>query len=165
MYDPLSDIHHYAENLTISQVVKFFEKKELGITRPMIQNYIRDGLLPPPVNKRFYTHRHLAALVLIDYLKNVFGIGNIKEAIAPFITDDGLDLGVYRALLMNLEIVSVKWRAAVAPAVIKPEIHNRPKSAPPVTLEMDKEAVKNFSTLLLMAHTVDLKALSGMDKS
>jgi DNA-binding transcriptional MerR regulator len=99
MHDPLHDIQHYGKNLTITQVIKFFEKININITRPMIQNYIRMNLLPNPVNKRFYTHKHLAALVIIDYLKSVFEINDIKAALLPYMDREGLPLEVYNKLI------------------------------------------------------------------
>ncbi|MDR1663569.1 MAG: DUF1836 domain-containing protein [Clostridiales bacterium] len=143
MYDPLNDIQHYGKNLTIAQVVKFFEKKELGVTRAMIQNYIRDGLLPPPVNKRFYTHKHLAALVVIDYAKTVFGIGEVKVALTPLMDGEGLPLEIYSRLIGDLASVSLRWKETVGTNIFK------------------TESEKTFSALLLMAHAADLKALAG----
>jgi DNA-binding transcriptional MerR regulator len=99
MVNPLHDIHNYGKNLTITQVVKFFEKINGTITRPMVQNYIRAGLLPPPVNKRFYTHKHLAALVIIDYLKSVYGIDEIRSALLPHMDGEGLPLDTYNGLI------------------------------------------------------------------
>jgi DNA-binding transcriptional MerR regulator len=136
MYDPLSDIHHYGQHLTISQVVKFFAKKEMNITRAMVQNYIRAGLLPPPVNKRVYTHKHLAALVVIDHLKGVFEMSDIKEALAPLMDGEGLPLPAYTALVRSLETISARWRESVAPEL------------------------PDGGAALLMAHAADLKALA-----
>ena len=95
MNNPLSDIRHYSPKLTISQLIKFFEKKEISLTRGMVQNYIRDGLLPPPVDKRFYTHKHIAALVVICKLKAVFDIPAIQKALVPLMDDEGLPLELY----------------------------------------------------------------------
>ena len=95
MTNPLSDIRHYSPKLTISQLIKFFEKKEMNLTRGMVQNYIRDGLLPPPVDKRFYTHKHIAALVVICKLKTVFDIPTIQKTLVPLMDDEGLPLEVY----------------------------------------------------------------------
>ena len=95
MTNPLSDIRHYSPKLTISQLIKFFEKKEMNLTRGMVQNYIRDGLLPPPVDKRFYTHKHIAALVVICKLKTVFDIPTIQKTLVPLMDDVGLPLEVY----------------------------------------------------------------------
>jgi len=111
--NPLSDIRQYNPNMTISQVMKFCEKKGMNITRAMIQNYIRDGLMPSPVNKRFYTHNHLAALALIDKLKTVFEISAIKEALTPFLDNEGIPLETYTTLIekageLTHEILSQK---------------------------------------------------------
>lgn len=142
MYDPLSDIHQYAKYLTIAQVVKFFEKKVIGVTRPMIQNYIRDGLLPAPVNKRFYSHKHLAALVIIDYVKTVLPIDEVKAALQPFMDDEGLSLETYAWLISALNEVSARWRETVAPVIF------------------NNETPTIKSALLLAAHAADMRALS-----
>jgi len=108
MIDPLSDINQYGKNLTIAQAVKFFEKKGLKISRAMIQNYIRDGLLPPPAGKRIYTRGHLAALVVIDRLKTVFEMNEIKAAILPHLDGEGMPLDFYYGLLDSLSKIEIE---------------------------------------------------------
>jgi len=103
--------------MTISQVLKFCERKNMGITRGMIQNYIRDGLLPPPVNKRQYTHKHLAALAMIDRLKTVFDMPTIREALTPYMDEEGLPTEVYSTLMDKLTGMEAKWQASIAPAL------------------------------------------------
>jgi len=117
MTDPLKDIRHYSPTMTISQVMKFCEKKSLGITRAMIQNYIRDGLLPPPVKKRFYTHKHLTVLTLIDRLKMVFDIPTIQKALAPYMDSEGLSIETYTRLMSGTEDVTRKWLTTAADAL------------------------------------------------
>ena len=114
MTDPLNDIRQYPENMKISQVMKFFEKKGIGITRAMIQNYVRDGLLPPPVNKRIYTHKHLAALITIDRLKTVFDMPTIHAILMPHIDNEGLPLAAYEQLMQKTEALTSKWLAEAA---------------------------------------------------
>ena len=109
MTDPLADIRQYSPTMTISQVIKFCEKKGLRITRAMIQNYIRAGLLPPPVNKRLYTHKHLALLAVIDRLKTVFDIPAIGAALAPFTDDEGLPLDIYAEITKKTEVLMQKF--------------------------------------------------------
>ncbi len=54
--DPFSSIHSYKEGLTISQVIKYFQKQEIDtFTKTMIQNYVRINVLPPPKDKRYYS--------------------------------------------------------------------------------------------------------------
>jgi DNA-binding transcriptional MerR regulator len=114
MNDPLYDIRHYSPTMTISQVLKFCEKKGLDISRAMIQNYIRDGLLPPPVKKRLYTHKHLAALVMIVHLKAVFDMPVIHKVLGPYIDDEGLPLEIYSNLFEKLHILTQEWEGLVS---------------------------------------------------
>jgi len=117
MNDPLQDIRHYSPKMTISQVLLFCERKSMGITRGMIQNYIRDGLLPPPQNKRHYTHKHLAALTMIFRLKSVFDMPTIKEALEPYMDEDGLPIDMYEEMTNKLTSMVTKWRTSIAPAL------------------------------------------------
>ena len=108
MTNPLDDIRHYSPKLTISQLIKFFEKKKMSLTRGMVQNYIRDGLLPPPAGKRFYTHKHIAALVVICKLKTVFDIPTIQKSLVPLMDDEGLPLEIYSQLMDRVLILNEK---------------------------------------------------------
>ena len=117
MINPLSDIRHYSPTMTITQVLKFCEKKEMNITRSMIQNYIRDGLMPPPVNKRQYTHKHLTLLAMIDRLKTVFDMPTIQAALKPYVDDDGLSVETYMELAGGAEALLNKWFAAAGEAL------------------------------------------------
>ena len=107
MKDILADIHQYSHNLTISQVVSFFERRGITITRSMIQNYVRDGLLPPPLNKRHYTHKHLAVLALTATLKTVYEMPEIRTALAPLTDKEGIPIEKYKELLNKVEGLSI----------------------------------------------------------
>ena len=139
MVDPLHDIHHYSPTLTISQVLKFCEKKDLPLSRPMVQNYIRDGLLPPPVNKRIYTHKHLAALVMICRLKTVYDMPAIKAALEPHMDAEGLPLETYRWLIGKQKEIRELWLEKVAPNIAA--------------------EAEDSQGLLIMAHVVEIKDL------
>ncbi|MGL4738100.1 MAG: DUF1836 domain-containing protein [Cellulosilyticaceae bacterium] len=76
------------EEMTISQVIKFFGKYDLQFTKTTIQNYIRIGLLPGPVQKRYYTENHLMILFLIYHLKEGFSLEEIKKVFAPILKDE-----------------------------------------------------------------------------
>jgi DNA-binding transcriptional MerR regulator len=113
-HDPLHDIHHYSPTLTIAQLLKFSERKGLNITRPMVQNYIRDGLLPPP-NGRLYTHKHLAALVIIQQLKTVFDMPTIKKTLTPYLDNEGLPLEIYNRFWDAATLAQTQWVAHIPP--------------------------------------------------
>lgn len=113
MQDVLQDIHQYNHHFTISQVVTFFERKGLVITKSMIQNYVRDGLLPPPVNKRYYTHKHLAVLSLVVKLKTVYEIAEIIKVLRPLMDSEGIPLEVYRECIRESSNVSLPQNVGV----------------------------------------------------
>ncbi len=76
-------------NLYMDQVVILIEKQlgvflykegERIITPAMINNYVKLGMIPPPVKKR-YCRTHLAYLIMICLLKQVLTISGIKDLI------------------------------------------------------------------------------------
>ena len=131
MQDILHDIRQYSHHLTISQVVTFFDRKGLIITRSMIQNYVRDGLLPPPVNKRHYTHKHLATLALIVKLKTVYEMPHIKALLQPLMDNEGLPLEIYHQCIQGTE--GFRFQQDL------------------------QQGFEHMDTLVLMAHSIDLK--------
>jgi len=140
MTDPLQDIHHYSPTLTIAHVIKFCEKKALPVSRPMVQNYIRYGLLPPPLNKRIYTHKHLAAIVMICRLKAIYDLPTIKAALGPHMDDEGLPLETYKWLVRKQKETQDLWLKHVAPNIAQED--------------------EDSHALLIMAHTADIKDLT-----
>lgn len=82
--------------LYISQIEEFFDKK-LGkgmaddeerktISKTMIQNYIKDGLLMPPEGK-CYNRSHVILLILIYSMKSILSIKDIKKLLSPILAD------------------------------------------------------------------------------
>lgn len=49
------------------------DPSELPLTRSMVNNYVKQKIIPAPVNKR-YQRQHLALLILIYALKKVFSL-------------------------------------------------------------------------------------------
>ena len=107
MQDILKDIEQYNPQLTISKVIALFERKGLTVTKSMIQNYVRDGILPPPVNKRYYTPKHLAVLVLVNKLKTVYELAYIKAVLTPLMDKEGIPLEIYRQCIQKTEIITL----------------------------------------------------------
>lgn len=48
-----------------------------GLTAAMVNNYVKLGVIPPPVKKK-YTRPHLAQLLMICVLKSVLPIDSVK---------------------------------------------------------------------------------------
>lgn len=94
LYDniKLEEIPEY--RLYISQIEEFFEKK-LGkgtgddedrktISKTMIQNYIKDGLIMPPEGKS-YNRNHVILLTIIYNLKSILTIKDIRKLLSPIL--------------------------------------------------------------------------------
>jgi len=52
------------------------------LTKTMINNYAKNHLLPPPVNKK-YTQDHIILLIYIYYLKSFLSISDIQTMLKP----------------------------------------------------------------------------------
>lgn len=77
------NLETFNEEMTISQVIKFFGRYNIAFTKTMIQNYIRIGLLPGPVEKRYYVKEHLILLFLIYNLKESFSLEELRAVFSP----------------------------------------------------------------------------------
>ncbi|MDL2324207.1 DUF1836 domain-containing protein [Ruminococcaceae bacterium OttesenSCG-928-A16] len=61
---------------------------ERPITAAMINNYVKHKLVPPPEKKK-YTNRHLASLIVISILKNVLSMAEIEALIDKVSAEHG----------------------------------------------------------------------------
>ncbi len=80
--------------LYMDQVTTFMDRElanmkrdpdEKILTKTMINNYTKSGLLPPPEKKK-YSRDHLFALIFIYYMKDFMSISDIKKVMNP-VTD------------------------------------------------------------------------------
>lgn len=73
------------------------------LTKTMINNYVKNNLLPPP-DKKKYTKEHILTLAFIYYFKNILSISDIQKLLKPILDHyfgktDNLDLeDVYTAI-------------------------------------------------------------------
>ncbi|MDR2940204.1 MAG: DUF1836 domain-containing protein [Clostridiales bacterium] len=117
------DLDKYTPNMTISKVIKFFERYGVLFTKTTIQNYVRVGVLPEPYNKRYYQKKHMVILLLVYDLKNIFSLDNLKELVAPlFDADDADCLAVidYFNNIFNNEIKSGSYALSNDPGAFAP---------------------------------------------
>lgn len=77
----IPDIDLYMDQITtlFEEKLKTYKKDENDklLTKTMINNYTKDGLIPPPVKKK-YSKNQIILLIMIYYLKNIISINNIK---------------------------------------------------------------------------------------
>ena len=69
--------------LYLEQVVKYINEFLLAvgcaeITTSMVSNYVKKGIIPPPVKKQYYADQ-IAYLIFIAFIKNVISLENIVE--------------------------------------------------------------------------------------
>lgn len=152
-----------SDELTISQVVKFFEKQGKSFTKTMIQNYVRVGVLPPPLDKRYYTKDHLILLTLIDNLKEIYSLEKIKDVLLPIgknpeLFDDDIikTTDVYKNYLAMRTEALGKWKESLPGLLDKIEgllIEDKVN-------ESEKNAAAAFMVALtIMTETIAMKDL------
>jgi len=84
----LANIHNYNSEMSISQVIRFFDTFGMNFTKTMIQNYIRVGVLPVPVKKRYYVKSHLILLAMIYELKEIYSLPEIEQLFKSYVDLD-----------------------------------------------------------------------------
>lgn len=66
------------------------EKKEKAVTKTMINNYVKNGVIKPPVAKK-YNRSHIAHLFVIFILKQIYSIDEIKKLLKLAIETSPVD--------------------------------------------------------------------------
>lgn len=90
-WEELPDLELYMDQV-LSLIERYlgsypgFDRK--GLTASMVNNYVKLGVMPPPVKKR-YTRVHLAHLIMICLLKSSLPIERIKGLILRSIRNGG----------------------------------------------------------------------------
>ena len=78
-WEEIPDIDLYLDQ-TVTILEKYLEsyvdEDEKIITKTMINNYVKQQLLEPPVNKK-YNREHIANLFIICILKQIFSINDL----------------------------------------------------------------------------------------
>ena len=82
-------------DLYMDQVTTFMDSHLAGtrrhaedkvLTKAMINNYAKNNLLPPPVNKK-YSKNHILQLIYIYYMKSLLSINDIAATLDPVSSD------------------------------------------------------------------------------
>jgi len=89
-FDDLKDLRNYTA-FSVSQVVAYFERHGIAITKTTIQNYVKIGLLPPADSKKRYTRRHVMLLKIITDMKRCHSLERIKGLLAPLESPEEAD--------------------------------------------------------------------------
>ena len=89
-WEELPDIDLYLDQLVtlldknLSQYVE--DEGNPIITKTMINNYVKHGIIPPPEKKK-YNRTHIASIFVICILKSVYSMNNVNKLIILATTD------------------------------------------------------------------------------
>lgn len=156
-------LNTFNDEMTISQVVRFFNKQGKSFTKTMIQNYVRVGVLPPPVDRRYYTKNHLVLLTLIDNLKAIYSLDEIKLVLAPILKnpetfeDDIIKVSsLYEDYILLHKNALDNWENYLPKTLEEVNILLRKDNI----ADEEKDVVSAFMLVLtLMAETIAIKRL------
>ena len=72
------DLDNYSNHLSLAQVIAYFDRLGILFKPTTIQNYVRVGVLPPVVNRK-YSKQHLVYLALIYHLRDSISLEALKQ--------------------------------------------------------------------------------------
>ena len=85
-WEGLPDIDLYMDQVVTylrRQLALFQDDSEASlVTRSIINNYVKDGIVPRPINKR-YAREQLSALMMACVLKRVLPMQQVKQLLRP----------------------------------------------------------------------------------
>lgn len=107
-WEGLPDIDLYMDQVVTylrRQLALFQDDSEASlVTRSIINNYVKDGIVPRPVNKR-YAREQLSALMMACVLKRVLPMQQVKQLLRPGDQESyaAFSLGLKKALSREAE--------------------------------------------------------------
>ncbi len=106
---PLQEIPRI--DLYMDQVLTFMEEHlssdtrdpehDKVLTKTMINNYVKNDVLIPPVRKK-YGMNHMVLLLIIFYLKSFLSIGDIQKVLAPLEEQEESLESIYRQVYESM---------------------------------------------------------------
>lgn len=81
---------------------------ETALTGSMVNNYVKQGVVPPPVKKR-YTRRHVGTLLFVCAFKRVFTIAQVSQIMRAINESDANLAVLYDSLCDALERALAEW--------------------------------------------------------
>lgn len=95
-YEKIPDIDLYMDQVTTFVEEKFHyikrNDKDDALTKTMINNYTKAGILIPPIKKR-YSKDNMVLIVLTYYLKQILSINDIQALLSPIVEKTKAGMG------------------------------------------------------------------------
>lgn len=82
-WDELPEVDLYMDQVLIyveSHMKNFVSKDTKFITKSMVNNYVKQNIMPAPINKK-YSKTHLAYLIMICIFKQILPLPDVKKLI------------------------------------------------------------------------------------
>ncbi|NMM65418.1 DUF1836 domain-containing protein [Clostridium sp. P21] len=87
-FSGIPDIDLYMDQVTTFIDEKFSylkrNKEDTSLTKTMINNYTKAGILMPPKKKK-YSRQHMVLIILTYYLKQILSINDIQALFSPIV--------------------------------------------------------------------------------
>ena len=153
----LPDLDLYMDQITTLFADKTQEPEGL-LTKTMINNYSKDGLIKPIKGKK-YSKEHMLLLIFIYYFKNILCINDLHHILDPlvekyFSSEDDLNLtGIYNEVF-SLEKDEVQY---LAKDITKK--FNRSKETFKDAPEEERESLQYFSLICMLSFDTFLKKM------
>ncbi len=99
-WEALPDIELYMDQI-ITIIDRYLEAYSIEklITPSMINNYVKNRIIPPPEKKR-YNKKHIAYLIMICFFKQTLSISTIQK-IAPYDMSEEQIKNLYNSFVKN----------------------------------------------------------------
>ena len=147
-WDEFPDVELYADQVltVIQRHVSFFEDDvEMTFTSNMINNYVKQKIVKPPVNKK-YDRVHLAYFTVVCFLKSFFTISEICRGI-EFLMKSGSVQELYNIFCNELESAI---RTTFDPVRFPPETSQKLSKE----IEIIRAACFAFANFLFTKHVI-----------
>lgn len=160
--EDLPEIDLYMDQVTTFMETKLKSSKRYSddkvLTKTMINNYAKNGLLPSPEKKK-YSKEHLLLLIFIYYFKNILSINDIQTLLAPitekyFRTDNEFDLTKVYSEVFSMEHSQIEY--------LKKDLLKRYNIADQTFQDSpkeDRQFLQQFSFICLLSFDVYCKKL------
>ena len=158
--DEIPDIDLYMDQVTTFMDTHLSASKRYPddkiLTKTMINNYTKAGLMPPPEK---YSKEHMLMLIFIYYFKNILSISDLQQVLHPlqekyFSSDGDISLTDIYNEVFSLEKNAIADLAADFKEKFK-QSQNTFQDAP----AEDKELLQNFSMICMLSFDVFMKKM------
>ncbi|MFV0520005.1 MAG: DUF1836 domain-containing protein [Lachnospirales bacterium] len=100
---PLSNFEFISDKLQISKVVLYFEKSNIFIPKTTIQNYIKENVLSPLIENRYYSKQNILEIYLTVILKEFFTLNEISTILKKIFSFNIQATEVYNLFIFTYE--------------------------------------------------------------